>query len=58
MICIMMNVPYEEINIAQLSTKFIGHALLWHMKYQITTLVGLSRTFEDIGHALLKEFQR
>jgi hypothetical protein len=54
----MMNVPYEEINIAQLSTKFIGHALLWHMKYQITTLVGLSRTFEDIGHALLKEFQR
>jgi len=52
----MKNVQDEETNISQLAMIFIGRALLWYMKYQTTTLTGQSRTLEEIGQDLLKEF--
>ena len=42
--------------IALLATTFIGHELLWYMKYQSTTPAGQSRKLEEIGQALLNEF--
>jgi hypothetical protein len=49
MIWTTKNVPDEAKKIVQLTTTFIGHSLLWYMKYQNTTLVGQSRTLAYIG---------
>jgi hypothetical protein len=40
------NVHDEATKIVQLAMTFRGHALLWYMKYQTTTLVRQSRTLE------------
>jgi hypothetical protein len=58
MIWTAKNVQDEATKIVQLAMTFRGHALLWYMKYQTTTPAGQSRTLEEIGQALLKEFQK
>jgi hypothetical protein len=56
MILIVKNVQDEATKIAKLSTTFGGHTLLWYRKYQTTTSKVKSRTLEEIGKTLLKEF--
>jgi hypothetical protein len=57
-IWIVKNVQDDAMKIAQLAMMFRGHALLWYINYHITTLVGKSRTLEEIGQSLLKEFRK
>jgi hypothetical protein len=44
--------------IMNLAMMFIGHAMLWYMKYQTNTSVEQSITLEEIGQMLLKEFHK
>ena len=52
------NVHDDGAKIVQLETTFRGRTLVWYMNLQSTTILGQTRTLEEITQALLKEFKK
>lgn len=54
----VMLIHDQDAQIDQLATNFRDQALVWYMKFQITTPVGHIRTLDEIKTALILEFKK